>query len=93
MVKTEIPGMNRDDIEIDLANGVLTIKGEKKEDKSEKGKTWHRREVRYGSFSRSFNLPTDVKTEKTKATYENGVLSIVLPKEEKALHKKIKIEG
>lgn len=93
IVKTEIPGMKREDIEIDVANGVLTIRGEKKEEETEKGKTWHRREVRYGAFSRSFNLPADVKADVAKASYENGVLSIVLPKEEKALHRKIEIEG
>lgn len=91
-VKTELPGMKRDDIEIDIANGVLSIKGEKKEETDEKNKTWHRREVRYGSFSRSFTLPTDVKAEKASASYENGVLKIVLPKEAKALHRKIKIK-
>ncbi len=92
-VKTELPGMERDNIEIDVANGVLSIKGEKKEEEEEKNKTWHRREVRYGSFSRSFTLPTDVKADEAKASYENGVLKIVLPKEEKALHRKIQIKG
>ncbi|MBN2587044.1 MAG: Hsp20/alpha crystallin family protein [Candidatus Fermentibacteraceae bacterium] len=92
-VRTEIPGMAREDIEIDVANGILSIKGEKKEEKEEKNKTWHRREVRYGSFSRSFTLPTDVKSDEARASYENGVLKIVLPKEEKALHRKIEIEG
>jgi len=92
-VKTELPGMKRDDIELDIANGVLSIRGEKKEETDEKNKTWHRREVRYGSFSRSFTLPTDVKAEEASASYENGVLKIVLPKEAKALHRKIKIKG
>ncbi|MBD3277895.1 MAG: Hsp20 family protein [Candidatus Aegiribacteria sp.] len=92
-VRTELPGMKREDIEIDIANGVLSIKGEKREEEEEKKKTWHRREVRYGSFSRSFSLPTDVKTDEAKASYEDGVLKIVLPKEEKALHRKIEIEG
>ncbi|MCK4672329.1 MAG: Hsp20/alpha crystallin family protein [Candidatus Aegiribacteria sp.] len=91
-IRTEIPGMKREDIEIDIANGVLSIKGEKKEEKSEDGKTWHRREVRYGSFSRSFTLPADVKTDESKASYVDGVLTIVLPKEEKALHRRIEIE-
>ncbi len=91
-IRTEIPGMKREDIEIDIANGILTIKGEKKEEKSEEGKTWHRREVRYGSFSRSFTLPADVKTDESKASYSDGVLTIVLPKEEKALHRRIEIE-
>jgi len=91
-VKTELPGMDRDDIEIDIAKGVLSIKGEKKEETEEKNRTWHRREVRYGSFSRSFTLPADVKGDEAKASYENGVLKITLPKEEKALHRKIQIE-
>lgn len=92
-VKTELPGMKRDDIEIDVANGVLSIKGEKKEEEEDKNRTWHRREVRYGSFTRSFTLPTDVKSDEAKASYDNGVLRITLPKEEKALHRKIQIEG
>ena len=91
-IRTEIPGMKREDIEIDIANGILSIKGEKKEEISEEGKTWHRREVRYGSFSRSFTLPADVKADESKASYANGVLTIVLPKEEKALHRRIEIE-
>ncbi|NOQ21158.1 MAG: Hsp20 family protein [Candidatus Aegiribacteria sp.] len=92
VVMIELPGMNRDDIEIDIANGVLAIRGEKMEEIENKNKTWHRREIRYGCFSRSFTLPTDVDGDEAKASYENGVLKIVLPKEEKALHRKIKIE-
>ncbi len=93
IVRTELPGMKKEDIEVDVANGVLTIKGEKKEEQEEDKKTWHRREVRYGCFARSFTLPADVKSDEAKATYENGVLTIVLPKEEKALHRKIEIKG
>ena len=92
VVSTELPGMNRDDIEIDIVNGVLTISGEKKEETENNSRTWHRREVRYGCFSRSFTLPTDVDGDEAGASYENGVLKIVLPKEEKALHRKIMIE-
>ncbi len=93
VVRIELPGMNRDDIEIDIANGVLSIVGEKKNETEDKNMTWHRREVRYGCFSRSFTLPTEVNGDEARASYENGVLKIVLPKEEKALHRKIKIEG
>ncbi len=92
-VQTELPGMKRDDIEIDIANGVLSIKGEKKEVSNKKNRSWHHREVRYGSFSRSFTLPTDVKPDEAKAFFEDGVLTITLPKEEKALHRKIAIES
>jgi len=92
VVSTELPGMNRDDIEIDIVNGVLNISGEKKEETENNSRTWHRREVRYGCFSRSFTLPKDVDGDEARASYENGVLKIVLPKEEKALHRKIMIE-
>jgi len=92
-VRTEVPGMKRDDIEVDIANGILTIKGEKKETAEEKNRSWHHREVRYGSFSRSFTLPADVKPDEASASYEDGVLKIRLPKEEKALHRKIQIQG
>ena len=92
-VRTELPGMKRDDIEIDIANGVLSIKGEKREVTDNGNRSWHHREVRYGSFSRSFTLPTDVKPDEAKAAYEDGVLTISLPKEEKALHRKISIDS
>lgn len=92
-VRTELPGMKREEIQIDVANGVLTISGEKKEETGDNGRSWHRREVRYGFFSRSFSLPTGVKPDEAKASLEDGVLSVILPKEEKALHRKIQIEG
>ncbi len=89
----ELPGLSRDDIDIQVANGVLTIKGEKKEVREEKEKRYHHREVRYGSFVRSVALPVDVKADSAKASFKDGVLTIVLPKEEKAIHKKIEIQG
>lgn len=91
VVKVELPGLSRDDIEIDVANGILTVKGEKKFESEEEDKTWHRREVRYGSFSRSFSLPTDVKSDEANASFADGVLTISLPKEERAVHRKIEI--
>jgi len=93
IVRTELPGLTREDVEIDVANGVLTIRGEKKTEEEDKGRTWHRREVRYGTFSRSFSLPSDVKSEEAKATFSDGILTVALPKEEKAVHRKIEIEG
>jgi len=93
IVRTELPGLTREDVEIDVANGILTIRGEKKVEEEDKGRTWHRREVRYGSFSRSFSLPSDVKSEEAKAAFSDGILTVVLPKEEKAVHRKIEIEG
>ncbi len=91
--KTELPGIPRDDIEIEVANGVLTIRGEKKMEEEKTGDTWHRREVRYGNFVRSFSLPADVKADEADASFNDGVLTISLPKEEKALHRKIQIKG
>ena len=91
VVMTELPGLVRDDVQIDVANGILTIKGEKKFETEENEKTWHRREVRYGSFSRSFSLPAGVRSDEASATFRDGVLTVTLPKEEKVVHSKIEI--
>lgn len=91
-VTSELPGMSKDDIEIEVAKGVLTIKGEKKEKEEESDRSYHHREVRYGTFSRSFSLPADVKSDEAKADFKDGVLTVTLPKEEKALHRKIEIK-
>jgi len=91
-VTSELPGMNKDDIEIEVAKGVLTIKGEKREKEEETEKSFHHREVRYGTFSRSFSLPAEVKAEDAKADFKDGVLTVTLPKEEKALHRRIEIK-
>ena len=91
VVKAEIPGMDVKDIEISLLGNVLHIKGEKKEERTSKDETVHRIERSYGSFSRSLDLPCDVKQDKIKATYEKGVLKITLPKSEKSKAKTIKI--
>jgi len=92
-IKAELPGISKDGIEIEIANGVLSIRGEKKAKEEESGETWHRREMRYGSFTRSFSLPPDVKHDKAEASFADGVLTITIPKEEKALHRKIAIKG
>jgi HSP20 family protein len=91
-VCSELPGMKKEDIEIEVAKGVLTIRGEKKEEEERSERSYHHREVRYGSFSRSFSLPADVKADEAKADFRDGVLTITLPKEEKALHRKIEIK-
>jgi HSP20 family protein len=92
-IRGELPGLGRDDIDIQVANGILTIKGEKKELKEEREKRYHHREMRFGTFVRSVALPADVRADEAKATFRDGVLSIVLPKEEKAVHKKIEIQS
>ena len=91
-VRMDVPGMKPEEIDIQLANGVLTISGERKEEKEEKGKTFHRVERRYGSFSRSVTVPATVTEDKVDAQYHDGVLTITLQKTEEAKARKIKIK-
>lgn len=92
VVKAELPGMDAKDIDISLANDVLTIRGEKKQEEEEKDENYHRVERSYGAFSRSVRLPRDVRSDKIKASHKNGVLRITLPKSEEAKSKEIKIK-
>ncbi|MBW2031884.1 MAG: Hsp20/alpha crystallin family protein [Deltaproteobacteria bacterium] len=92
VVNAEIPGMSAKDIDISLNGRVLTIKGEKKQEQEEKEKNFHRLERRYGSFSRSFELPVDVDADKVKASYKNGVLNLTLPKAKEQEAKRIEIK-
>ena len=93
-VVTELPGLKRDNIEVDVENNVLTIRGEKREERTEgeQGK-WHLAERRYGTFTRSFVLPRDVDAESIGARFEDGVLTVVIPKSEKARRRKIEVGG
>jgi HSP20 family protein len=84
--------MNPQDIEISLNEGVLTIKGEKKQEKEEKEEGYHLIERSYGTFTRSIRLPKDVQGDKINASFKNGVLKVVLPKSEEAKKKEIKIK-
>ena len=79
-ITAELPGLTEKDIEVKTSNGVLTIKGEKKEEKEEKKKDYHLSERRYGSFQRSFTVPDGVDTDKIEANFKNGVLTVTLPK-------------
>jgi len=79
-VTAELPGIDEKNVEVKFANGVLTIKGEKKEEKEEKKKDYHLSERRYGSFQRSFTVPDGVDADKIEATFKNGVLTVSLPK-------------
>jgi len=94
-VTLEMPGMKADDIDIDLENNVLTIRGEKLEERSEEDEqhTWHLSERRYGQFSRSFILPRDVDQEQIEARFDEGVLTVEIPKSEKAKRRRIEIGG
>ncbi len=79
-ITAELPGMDEKNIEVKLANGILSIKGEKQEVKEEKDKNYYRRERSFGSFERSFHVPDNVDAEKIEASFKNGVLSVMLPK-------------
>jgi HSP20 family protein len=92
VVKAEVPGMDAKDIDISLAGNLLTIKGEKKQEKEEKDENYHRVERSYGAFTRVVRLPQEVQSNKIKADYKNGVLKITLPKSEEAKRKEIKIK-
>jgi HSP20 family protein len=91
-VTAELPGMNETNIEIKLADDVLTIKGEKKEDKEEKNKDYYVSERRFGSFQRSFTVPAGVDSSKIEANFKNGVLTVTLPKSVQAQKSEKKIE-
>ena len=91
IVKTELAGVDPEDVDISLTGEVLTLKGEKKKEKEEKEEGYHLMERSYGSFSRSVRLPAEVDQDKVKANYKNGVLKITLPKTEKTKSKAIKV--
>ena len=92
VVKAELPGIDPKEIDISLNEGVLVIKGEKKQEREEKEEGYHLVERSYGSFTRSIKLPREVQNEKISASYKNGVLKIILPKSEEAKKKEIKIK-
>jgi HSP20 family protein len=90
-IKAEIPDVKKEDVKVTVEDGVLTIQGERKHEKEEKGKKYHRVERSYGSFIRSFTLPDLVDEEKVKAEFKDGVLNLQLPKSEKAKPKAIEV--
>jgi len=91
VVKADIPGVKKDDIDVTITENSLTISGEKKQEKKVKEKDFHRIERSYGSFSRSFRLPDNVNSAKAKAEFKDGVLEIRLPKSKAGKQKKIAI--
>ena len=92
VIKAELPDMSREDIDITVDNGTLTITGEKKFAGDVKEEQFHRVERRYGRFSRSFSLPQTLDTTKVGAEYRNGVLTVRLPLREEAKPRQIKVE-
>jgi HSP20 family protein len=87
VVSLAAPGMNKNDFKIDLDGNILSISSEKEENKEEKEKKFTRKEYSYTSFNRSFTLPAEVNKEKIEARYEDGVLRLILPKNEEAKKK------
>jgi HSP20 family protein len=94
-VIAELAGMRPEDVEVSLENNVLTITGEKKEERQEgeKDRRWHLSERRYGRFSRTFVLPRDVEQDQIEARFDNGVLHVTIPKSEKAKQRRIEVQG
>ena len=92
VVKVEIPGIDAKDIDISLTGDVLTIKGEKKQEKEQKEEDYHLVERSYGAFSRSVRLPAEVESAKIKASCKHGILKVTLPKSEKVKAKEVKIK-
>jgi HSP20 family protein len=93
-ITAELPGIDEKNVEVTFASGMLSIKGEKHEEKEEKKKDYHLQERRYGSFERSFRVPEGVDTDKIEANFKKGVLKVVLPKtaEAQKAEKKIAIK-
>jgi HSP20 family protein len=93
-VQVEMPGLKRENIEVDVENNVLTIRGEKREERTEgqEGR-YHLAERRWGTFARSFVLPRDVDADNIQASFEDGVLTVMIPKSEKARRRKIDVGG
>ena len=92
VLKADVPGVNLKDIDIQLENGTLTLKGERKFEAEEKNKGFHRMERSYGSFVRYFTVPETVDSEHVHADFHNGVLTVTLPKKEIAKPKAIKVQ-
>ena len=92
LIKAELPEVRKEDVKVTVENGVLTLQGERRQEKEEKGKRFHRVERSYGSFVRSFTLPESVDESSVKAEYKDGVLNLHLPKSEKVKPKAIAVK-
>lgn len=92
LIKAQLPEVKKDDMKVSVQDGILTIAGERKSEKEEKNKKFHRVEWAYGSFSRSFTLPEDADADKVAGDFKDGVLKVHVPKSEKAKPKKIEVK-
>jgi len=90
-LSVELPGLRKEDIHVDLEKGRLTISGERKFEKEEEGKNYHRIETQYGSFNRTFHLPDSIDEESVVAKYDNGILNITIEKSDNKVKKQIEI--
>lgn len=91
VIKAEIPGISKDELDLKIADNILTISGEKKKEEKVEENDYCRMERSFGAFSRSYSLPAAVQTDKVKAKFKDGVLEVVIPKTEEALRKEKKI--
>ena len=91
LVRAEVPGLRSEDIDVSVHDGVLSISGEKKVEKEENDADYHHVERSYGCFARNISLPDSVDTEKVESTYKNGILTVTIPKNEKAIEHSRKI--
>ncbi len=91
VVKAELPGMKKEDIEVKLTDNTITISGEKKKEEKVEKKDYYRLERSYGSFCRSFSLPSEIQTDKAKAQFKDGILEVRIPKSEEAKKKERKL--
>ena len=93
VVKAAVPGFKADEVQINVTGDVLTIKGELKQEEEKKERSWQIREHRWGAFERSISLPTAVTSDKARADFENGILTITLPKSERVKPRTITINA
>ena len=93
VLEAELPGMKQDDFDLSIENNVITLRGERKFEKTDEGDNYHRVERSYGSFTRSFTLPQTVSAEGATAEYNNGVLRVTLPKREETKARRIPVSG
>lgn len=91
LIKAEIPGVQKEDVKVTVQDGMLTMQGERKMEKEEKGKKFHRIERSYGSFVRSFRVPDDADENSVKAEFKDGMLNVTLAKSEKAKAKSVNV--
>ena len=92
MIKAELPGVNKEDVKVAVEDGVVRIQGERKQEKEEKDKKFHRVERSYGSFMRTFRLPDNIDESNVQAQFKDGVLTVRLPLREEAKPRQIKVD-